>query len=43
MILVFNDRGKGVMRASDDLVARNRLVLKAKTVEEQNIFIMDDE
>lgn len=32
-----------VMSASEDVVARNRLVLKAKTVEEQNIYTMDDE
>jgi anaerobic dimethyl sulfoxide reductase subunit B len=32
-----------VMRASEDLMARNRLVLKAKTIEEQNFFTMDDE
>jgi hypothetical protein len=32
-----------VMFAFEDLVARNRLVLKAKTIEEQNFFTMDDE
>jgi anaerobic dimethyl sulfoxide reductase subunit B len=32
-----------VLSASEDLVARNRLVLKAKTSQEQYFFTMDDE
>jgi anaerobic dimethyl sulfoxide reductase subunit B (iron-sulfur subunit) len=39
---VFEDPAE-VMRASEDLVARNRLVLKTKTIVEQNIYTMDDE
>jgi anaerobic dimethyl sulfoxide reductase subunit B (iron-sulfur subunit) len=39
---VFEDPAD-VLSPAKDLVARNRLVLKAKTQEEQNFFTMDDE
>jgi anaerobic dimethyl sulfoxide reductase subunit B (iron-sulfur subunit) len=39
---VFEDPAD-VTRPSEDLIARNRLVLKPKNIEEQNYFTMDDE
>lgn len=39
---VFDDPAD-IMCANEEALSRNRLVLKAKTIEEQNFFTMDDE